>query len=126
ATTLLHPLSPLLTRPPPTPTLFPYTTLFRSAELELGVGDDDAAAVRHVAATAVDQPRQALELGRDIGAEKLAHAVDSNVLVVAGLGLGRRTENRRVETTAFPQPGRQRFAGERARPGVLTPGGARE
>ena len=45
----------------------------RAAELELGVGDDDALLQRDVAAARVDEARQPLELGGDVGAQHLLH-----------------------------------------------------
>src|SRR4029078_9721590 len=73
------------------------------SKLELGVGDDDALMAGYPFAEIIDRARHALELFGDVVAQNLAYPRDRDVLVMAGLGLGRRAEDRRVELLAFDQ-----------------------
>jgi hypothetical protein len=98
----------------------------RTAELEFGIGDDDALLQGDVAAARIDDAGEPLELGRHVGAQHLPHAAHRDVLVMAALGLGRGTEDRRIEPVAFLQAGRQLLAGQRAVLGIFPPGRARE
>src|SRR4051794_36862605 len=95
-----------------------------AAELELGVGDDDALLAGGLLAERVDRARHALQRRRHIRAEDLAHPGDRDVLVMAGFGLGRRAEDRRLQLFAFDQARLQLLAGERAGRGIFLPGRA--
>src|SRR4051812_22248548 len=72
-----------------------------AAEFEFCIGDDDALCAGDLFAERVDRTRHALEFMRYRLADDLAHARDRNVLVMAGLGLGRRAEDRGFEFCAF-------------------------
>ena len=86
-----------------------------------GVGDDDALLAADLLAEIIDRARHALERLRDVVAQNLAHARDRDVLVMAGLGLGRRAEDRRLQFCAFDQTCRQLLARQRALRGILLP-----
>src|SRR4029079_881844 len=72
-----------------------------AAEFEFGVGDDDAVLAADLLRGIIERSRHALERLGDLGAEDFADARDRDVLVVAGLGLGGRAENRRLQLFAF-------------------------
>src|SRR5260221_2751263 len=97
-----------------------------AAELELGVGDDDALLAGGLFAKRVDRARHALQRGRDGIAQHFAHARDRDGLVMAGLGLGRPAENPRLELFALDEAGFELLAGERARRGIFLPARARD
>jgi len=61
---------------------------------------------------------------RDIGAEDFADARDRDVLVMAGLGLGRRAEDRRLQLFAFGKAACELLAGQRAGRRIFLPGRA--
>src|SRR6185295_6037979 len=96
----------------------------RAAELELGVGDDDALVTGDPFAEIIDRARRALELFGDVVAQNLAHPRDRDVFIMTGLGLGGRAEDRRVELFAFGETILELLAGERAGCGILLPGRA--
>src|SRR5262245_56018051 len=64
-----------------------------AAEFEFGVGDDDALLAGEAFAAGIDRARQTLQLVGDGAADHLAHPPNRDVLVMAGLGLGRRAED---------------------------------
>src|ERR1700694_1862429 len=82
------------------------------AEFEFGVGDNDALFAADLFAERVDRAGHALQLIRHLVTDDLAHACDRDVFVVAGLGLGRRTEDRGLQLGAFDEAGRKLLAGE--------------
>jgi hypothetical protein len=97
-----------------------------AAELEFRVRDDDAAACGDGSAVLVDQAAQPLELRRDVRPKRRYHPSDCNVLIMSRLCFGCRTKDRRLESLALAQAGREGFAGERARRAVLLPRRARK
>ena len=74
-----------------------------AAELELGVGDDDALLAGELLAERIDRARHALERVGDLVADDFSHLGDGDVLVMASLGLGRRAEDRRLQLLALDQ-----------------------
>ena len=73
-----------------------------AAELELGVGDDDALVAADLFAERIDRARHALERRAATSSPRISRiARDRDVLVVAGLGLGRRAEDRGLELCAL-------------------------
>src|ERR1700754_4907143 len=85
-----------------------------AAEFEFGVGDKDALAAADGLAERIDRAGHALQRVGHLIAEDFAHPADGDVLVMASLGLGGRTEDRRLQFCAFKQPRRQLLAGQRA------------
>src|SRR2546428_3354383 len=73
------------------------------AELELGVGDDDAALASVVRGETVELDGQALHLREPVGAHQLSGLLARDVLVMAGRRLGGRSEDRRGETLRLAQ-----------------------
>ena len=72
------------------------------AELELGVGDDDAALAADLFAERIDRARHALRACRATSSPTISRiARDRDVLVVTGFGLGRRAEDRGLELCAL-------------------------
>src|SRR5713226_2181514 len=96
------------------------------AEFEFCVGDDDALVAAEFFSKPIDRAAHALQRVRHLVAENLAHARNRDVLVVAGLGLGRRTEDRRLQFCTLEQTRRQLLACQRAGLRVFLPGRARE
>src|SRR5439155_21080393 len=94
---------------------------FITAELEFGIGDDNAPVAADFLAERIDRAGHALEPVRDFVAENFAHPRDRDVLVVAGFGLGRRAEDRGLKFRAFDEAGRQLLAGQGAMLRVFFP-----
>ena len=101
-------------------------TLRRRAEFEFGVGDDDAALRRVIAARLVQSQAGATQPLGGEPAEAAHDVFEGDVLVVPLLGLGRGRENRGIELGAFDEPLGHRLAGERSRFLILRPGRARD
>ena len=81
------------------------------AELELGVGDDDALRQRMVGALDVGLQCALAQLVGPHGADQFDHVVERDVLVVVSqFGLGGRGEQRLGELACLDQSGRQRDA----------------
>jgi hypothetical protein len=94
-----------------------------AAELELGVCDDNTTFSGHAAAKGVNAQAQSFELARVLVAtQQFGHPLTCDVLVVAGLGLGCRAENGRLEMAALKQPRRELFASQCPTLAVLLPG----
>src|ERR1035437_4505074 len=90
-------------------------------ELELGVGDDDAALRGQVTATAVHAPAETLQVSGSLRAEQGTHSGDGDVLVVPDGGLRGRTEDRLCESIALDETGREILTCERPLLAVLLP-----
>src|SRR6476659_9050234 len=71
------------------------------AEFELCIRYDDATLAADFFAVSVDRAGHLLQRLGHVGANDLAHALNRDVLVVPGLGLGCRAENRGLELCAF-------------------------
>ena len=85
------------------------------AELELGVGDDDAALEGVGRAELVEGDGRVADVGGEVGAEQAGDAVERDVLVVRAHGrLGRGREDRLGQAAAVDQAGRQLDAADAA------------
>jgi hypothetical protein len=91
------------------------------SELELAIGNDDAARRRQRPSAFVHVPCQALEPASRLIADDLRHAGHRNVLVMAGLRLRCGTEERRLEAIALAKSRRQNLSGKGARLAILLP-----
>jgi hypothetical protein len=94
------------------------------AELELGVGDDDAALAAPLGAPPVELQRHVADLGRQGLAHQVGGRRERDVLVVTLVRLGRRGEHRLGQPVGLPQAVGQRGAVHGAGPAVLLPGRA--
>src|SRR5699024_11221510 len=81
-------------RHPPSPTLFPYTTLFRSRHEQLGAVVEDPVAQRQQ--VGVDRALTA----RGQGAHAVLDFLDGTVVEVGGVGPGQRGDVRSEEHTS--------------------------
>src|SRR5262249_22723306 len=70
-------------------------------KFEFRVANNDASLARELLADRVNRSCHALQRARHVVADDPAHPRDSDVFVMAGLSLGRGTENRRIELCAF-------------------------
>src|SRR5205823_9037107 len=84
------------------------------AELELRVGDDDPARQRVLRRLLVDRQRPLAQLAREVGADELRHPLERDVLVVAGLLLRRRREDRLAQLAAVHEARLEGDAADRA------------
>jgi hypothetical protein len=66
-------------------------------ELEFGVGDDDAGFFCDASAGTVNRQTAQAQFLRGGRAQCFTHMIEGNVLVVAGLGLGGRREDRGIQ-----------------------------
>jgi hypothetical protein len=74
----------------------------RRAQLELGVGQQDAGLLGDRGATRVE-PRAMSRTRSESGPDKLDHRVEADVLVVPDFGLGRRREDRLWQAIGLAQ-----------------------
>src|SRR5215210_7014473 len=91
------------------------------AELELRVGDDDAALQRMCGGELVQGERGRLDLTEPLIAHEPGRGREVDVLVVTLLRLRGGREDRLGKPVRFPQPGRELVAAHDARPRVVLP-----
>src|SRR5579864_7726348 len=97
-----------------------------AAELELGVGEDDAGLERTLVTKAVELEAEPLERCRQLASRTIGQLGPGDVLIVAGGRLGGRCEDRLRQSIALVQASRQALAGDGAASLVILPPGARD